>query len=173
MLHLVGGTRPVVDILGGSLLIGFRRVPTNFTHRINRLSFGQYDRNIVQPLEADEILIADEETVVQYFLKIVPTEIHNTFSTLNTYQYSVTEHIRILGLISHSTSSFHPLYLIEHILFVDPEKNSYGSPGIYFNYDWSALKIIVRTDRDHFLQFVIRLCSIISGIIVISGIINQ
>ncbi|XP_039958271.1 endoplasmic reticulum-Golgi intermediate compartment protein 2 [Bactrocera neohumeralis] len=150
VLHLVGGAQPFVGLFGDHWTIDFRRTPANFTHRINRLSFGQYSRRIVQPLEGDETLVADEETTVQYFLKIVPTEIHNTFTTINTYQYSVSENVRQL----------------------DSTKNSYGSPGIYFKYDWSALKIIVRTDRDNLVQFIIRLCSIIAGIIVISGILN-
>ncbi|KAI8116674.1 hypothetical protein FF38_04773 [Lucilia cuprina] len=150
VLHLVGGAMPVVDLFGDHLMIGFRRMPANFTHRINRLSFGQYSKHIVQPLEGDEVYITEEETTIQYFLNIVPTEIHNTFTTINTYQYSVTENKRVL----------------------DPVQNSYGNPGIYFKYDWSALRIIVRTDRDNLIQFIIRLCSIIAGIIVISGILN-
>uniref|UniRef100_D3TPF0 COPII vesicle protein n=2 Tax=Glossina morsitans morsitans TaxID=37546 RepID=D3TPF0_GLOMM len=150
VLHLVGGTQPVVDLLGEHLMIGFRHIAANFTHRINRLSFGQYARRIVQPLEGDETFVSEEGTIVQYFLNIVPTEIHKTFTTISTYQYSVTENVRVL----------------------DSDRNSYGSPGIYFKYDWSALKIIVRTDRDNMLQFIIRLCSIISGIVVLSGILN-
>ncbi|XP_017491192.1 PREDICTED: endoplasmic reticulum-Golgi intermediate compartment protein 2 [Rhagoletis zephyria] len=151
VLHLVGGAQPFVGLFEDHWTIDFRRTSANFTHRINRLSFGQYSRRIVQPLEGDETVVVDEETTVQYFLKIVPTEIHNTFTTINTYQYSVTENVRQLDSI----------------------KNSYGSPGIYFKYDWSALKIIVRTDRDNLLQFIVRLCSIIAGIIVISGILNS
>ncbi|XP_005180036.1 endoplasmic reticulum-Golgi intermediate compartment protein 2 [Musca domestica] len=150
VLHMVGGAMPVVDMIGDHLMIGFRRLPSNFTHRINRLSFGQYSKRLIQPLEGDETFVADESTRVQYFLNIVPTEIHTAFSTINTYQYSVTENIRVL----------------------DGDGSSYGSPGIYFKYDWSALKIIVRTDRENIINFTIRLCSIISGIIVISGILN-
>lgn len=97
VLHLVGGAMPVVDMFGDHLMIGFRRMPANFTHRINRLSFGQYSKHIVQPLEGDEVFVTDEETTIQYFLNIVPTEIHNAFSTINTYQYSVTENKRVLG----------------------------------------------------------------------------
>ncbi|XP_017035266.1 endoplasmic reticulum-Golgi intermediate compartment protein 2 [Drosophila kikkawai] len=150
VLHLVGGAQPVVGLFEDHWMIELRRMPANFTHRINRLSFGQYSRRIVQPLEGDETLIHEEATTVQYFLKVVPTEIQQTFSTINTFQYAVTENVRKL----------------------DSERNSYGSPGIYFKYDWSALKIVVGNDRDHLLTFAIRLCSIISGIIVISGAIN-
>ncbi|XP_037935325.1 endoplasmic reticulum-Golgi intermediate compartment protein 2 [Teleopsis dalmanni] len=151
VLHLIGGAQPVFGLLEDHFVIELRRLPANFTHRINRLSFGTYSRRIVQPLEGDETFVGDDATTVQYFLKIVPTEIHNTFSTINTYQYSVTENVRKL----------------------DAAQNTFGSPGIYFKYDWSALKIIVRTDRDNIIQFVIRLCSIIAGIIVISGVLNS
>ncbi|XP_017095039.2 endoplasmic reticulum-Golgi intermediate compartment protein 2 [Drosophila bipectinata] len=151
VLHLVGGAQPVVGLFEDHWMIELRRMPANFTHRINRLSFGQYSRRIVQPLEGDETIINEEATTVQYFLKVVPTEIRQTFSTINTFQYSVTENVRKL----------------------DSERNSYGSPGIYFKYDWSALKIVVDNDRDHLATFIIRLCSIISGIIVISGAINS
>lgn len=34
----------------------------------------------------------------------------------------------------------------------------------------SALKVIVRQDRENFVHFIIRLCSVIAGIIVISGV---
>ncbi|KAH8418960.1 hypothetical protein KR222_009987 [Zaprionus bogoriensis] len=149
VLHLVGGAEPVVGLFEDHWMIEFRRMPANFTHRINRLSFGQYSRRIVQPLEGDETIISEEATTVQYFIKVVPTEIQQTFSTISTFQYAVTENVRKLA-----------------------ERNSYGSPGIYFKYDWSALKIVVSHDRDYLLTFVIRLCSIISGIIVISGAVN-
>lgn len=97
VMHLVGGATPVLDIFGDHIMIGIRRLPANFTHRINKLSFGQYSKRLVQPLEGDETYVKDEETKVQYLLSIVPTEIHNTFSTISTYQYSVAENIRVIG----------------------------------------------------------------------------
>lgn len=42
-------------------------------------------------------------------------------------------------------------------------------PGLYFKYDMSALKVIVKQDREHFLQFLVRISSVVAGIIVISG----
>ncbi|XP_055910259.1 endoplasmic reticulum-Golgi intermediate compartment protein 2 isoform X2 [Eupeodes corollae] len=151
VLNIVGGSTPIVELVEDHWMIDFKRTPLNFTHRINRLSFGSFSRRIVQPLEGDERIIDEESTTAQYFIKIVPTEIQNTFSTFNTYQYSVTENIRKL----------------------DSSKNSYGSPGIYFKYDWSAIKVIVQSDRDNVVQFAVRLCSIIAGIIIVSGIINS
>lgn len=182
VLHLVGGAEPVVGLFEDHWMIEFRRMPANFTHRINRLSFGQYSRRIVQPLEGDERIINEEATTVQYFIKVVPTEIQHTFSTISTFQYAVTENVRKLGKYTNTLlerislaldlALALALSLMSLLSFTDSERNSYGSPGIYFKYDWSALKIVVSHDRDYLPTFCIRLCSIISGIIVISGAVN-
>lgn len=42
-------------------------------------------------------------------------------------------------------------------------------PGLYFKYDVSALKVIVKQDQEGFMNFLIRLSSVIAGIVVISG----
>lgn len=42
-------------------------------------------------------------------------------------------------------------------------------PGLYFKYDVSALKVIVKQDQERFMHFLIRITSVIAGIIVISG----
>lgn len=123
--------------------------PANFSHRINKFSFGDFSRRLVQPLEGDEIILS-ESSSVQYFIKVVPTRIINIFSTLTTYQYSVTENIRKLPKDGHGHST----------------------PGIYFKYDFSPLQVIVYSDRENLVQFIVHLCSIIAGIVVISGIVN-
>lgn len=41
--------------------------------------------------------------------------------------------------------------------------------GLYFKYDMSALKVIVKKDQEGFMHFLIRISSVIAGIIVISG----
>lgn len=52
---------------------------------------------------------------------------------------------------------------------LDHDKGSHGISGIYFKYDVSALSISVKQDRENFIHFFVRLCSVIAGIIVISG----
>lgn len=54
-------------------------------------------------------------------------------------------------------------------IFSDHNKGSHGIPGLYFKYDMAALKVIVEQDRENFIHFMIRLCSVIAGIIVISS----
>lgn len=44
-------------------------------------------------------------------------------------------------------------------------------PGLYFKYDVSALKVIVKQDQEGFMHFLIRISSVIAGIIVISGMV--
>lgn len=53
--------------------------------------------------------------------------------------------------------------------FIDHAKGSHGMPGLYFKYDVSALKVIVKPDQEGFMHFLIRISSVIAGIIVISG----
>jgi hypothetical protein len=46
-------------------------------------------------------------------------------------------------------------------------------PGIYIKYDVSALKVQVLLGRENIIKLSIRLCSVIAGIIVISGFLNS
>lgn len=156
VLHFVSGDTLSFEIVDNHWHINeMQRTPLNFTHRINMFSFGELAGRLVQPLEGDEKNVPGEKSVMQYFIEVVPTEVHNMFSKFETYQYSVKENLRNLN----------------------SNKNSYGLPGIYFKYDWSALKVVVKSElNDGFfdvIQFLIRLCSIISGIIVISGVLNS
>ena len=86
-----------------------------------------------------------------------------------TYQYSVKEHVRP----------------------IDHDKGSHGTPGIYFKYDLSALKVEVTKDRfdcclcvrdrkdlNNFLnsrlglfQFLVRLCASVGGLVATSQIV--
>ncbi|PSN38657.1 hypothetical protein C0J52_21247 [Blattella germanica] len=123
----------------------------NFTHRINRFSFGDPSPGIVHPLEGDEKITNQNTMLYQYFVDVVPTEVNTFLSRLNTYQYSVKDHERP----------------------IDHHKGSHGIPGIFFKYDMSALKVQVTQERDSPLQFIVRLCSTIAGIYVTSGLINS
>lgn len=57
--------------------------------------------------------------------------------------------------------------------FTDHSKGSHGVPGLYFKYDVSALKVVVRQDRENFVHFLVRISSVVAGIIVISGYLNS
>lgn len=83
----------------------------------------------------------------QYFIEVVPTNVKTFLTSINTYQYSVKELSRP----------------------IDHHKGSHGMPGIFFKYDMSALKVLVRQERDNFATFLARLCATVGGIYVCSG----
>jgi hypothetical protein len=65
---------------------------------------------------------------------------------------------------------------VQHLFnnfILDHDKDSHGIPGLYFKYDVSALKVKVLIDRENLAQLTIRLCSVIAGVIVISGFVNS
>lgn len=90
-------------------------------------------------------------------------------SQINTYQYSVKENIRPIGELSCRTRIFNSFLIRSLSFFSDHSKGSHGIPGLYFKYDMSALKVIVEQDRENFIHFLVRLSSVIAGIIVISS----
>ena len=79
----------------------------------------------------------------QYFVQVVPTDIQTLSGVYPTYQYSVKEQGRE---IDHGT-------------------NSHGVPSIFFKYDMSALKVIVRQDREPVAHFLVRLCAGVGGLV--------
>lgn len=69
----------------------------NFSHRINRLSFGRQTRGIVHPLEGDEVIVTDSSVSIQYYIDVVQTDIYSFMSHQKTFQYSVKENTRPIG----------------------------------------------------------------------------
>ena len=82
----------------------------------------------------------------QYFVQVVPTDIQTLGGTWPTYQYSVKEQGRE----------------------IDHGSNSHGVPGVFFKYDMSALKVLVRQDREPIAQFLVRLCAGVGGLVILT-----
>lgn len=68
-----------------------------------------------------------------------------------TYQYSITERD----------------YPVDH------DAGNHGVPGIYFKYDIDPIKVSIVEQGISFVQFLLRLCSIVGGVFAISGFLNQ
>jgi len=148
--HVTAGK--VLPIMGAHAhMTGFmEKGDYNFSHRIERLSFGEDHAGIIQPLEGDEKLTDINLMNFQYFIEIVPTEVQTLTGKKLTYQYSVKDHVRP----------------------IDHTKGSHGTPGIYFKYDLSALKVEVTKDRPGFFQFLVRLCAGVGGLVATSTIVS-
>ena len=53
---------------------------------------------------------------------------------------------------------------------INHDSGSHGAPGIYFRYDMSALKVVVKQDREPFWQWLVKLCAGTGGLISTSTI---
>ncbi|XP_018319222.1 endoplasmic reticulum-Golgi intermediate compartment protein 2 [Agrilus planipennis] len=148
LFHIIAGR--TVELPRGHLHLNIFDSNFNFSHRINRLSFGDPSPGIVHPLEGDEQITEQRNTLYQYFIEVVPTNIQTFMSNMDTFQYSVKSLTRE---INH-------------------DSGSHGVPGIFIKYDMSSLKVTVRQERDHLGMFLARLCSVVGGVYVCSGFIN-
>lgn len=86
------------------------------------------------------------------------------------YPHSVTEHQRKLdGITSRGLPGTHPppsLCLIYIPLTVP------STPGVFFFYDISPIKVVVREAQKPFLHFLTQLCAIIGGVFTVAGIVD-
>lgn len=122
----------------------------NFSHRIEKFSFGDSIAGVFGPLEGDEKIASSNYHLYQYYIKVVPTELSNPPASQIAFQYSVTEQERP---INH-------------------QAGSHGVPGIYFKYDMSFVKVKVSLEKHSLWRFLVRLCGIIGGVFATSGILN-
>ncbi|KAL5006854.1 hypothetical protein ScPMuIL_015660 [Solemya velum] len=122
----------------------------NFSHRIDHFSFGEPVAGVISPLDSELLLTDKNYHMFQYFMQVVPTEVHTYKVKTDTYQYSVTERNRT---ISHSAGS-------------------HGVPGIFVKYDLNALKIRVTEEHPSYWQFLVRLCGIVGGVFAVSGMLH-
>lgn len=97
--HITGGKS--IHFASGHIHINsfFDDAPLNFSHRINRFSFGDTTAGIVHPLEGDERIITDSTTMAQYFIEVVPTDIYSFLSHIKAFQYSVKENVRPISTL--------------------------------------------------------------------------
>lgn len=125
--------------------------PVNFSHRIERLSFGPYIPSIINPLEGEEKGDLTAKNLFQYYIKVVSTHVNSNGQNMKSYQYSVTETSRE----------------IDHI------KDSHGTPGIHFRYDIDAIAVHISDQYIPLSYFLIRLCGVVGGVYATSGFFSR
>ncbi|KOS12842.1 hypothetical protein Malapachy_0424 [Malassezia pachydermatis] len=158
----------------------------HFAHTIHQFSFGTPDEfaiektsrgrrqaplkqrlGVVDALEGRSAVTDDSDYMFQYFLKVVPLEVHRLDGYhASTYQYSATSYERRLGYDPSlhrdkpDQSSGHIVHSIE------------GVPGIFFNYEISPLRVVQSEWRHSFWHFISNLCALIGGIVTIAGLVD-
>ncbi|KAL8136925.1 hypothetical protein V2J09_002926 [Rumex salicifolius] len=132
-------------------LLTFQKDSFNITHKINRLSFGDYIPGVMNPLDGVEWTHGSPNGMYQYFLKVCVEIVFNQIRcSHNQFEhFSVTEHFR-----SSAAGVFQTL------------------PGVFFFYDLSPIKVIFTEQNVSFLHFLTNVCAIVGGVFTVSGIID-
>jgi len=147
--HITLG-KPVQMFGGGHAHLSvFGSTNTNFSHRVHHLSFGDDAGGRVNPLDGDNKITEFNHHIYQYYLKVVPTKVNTRYARADTYQFAVTERDRKL----------------------DHSAGSHGTPGIFFKYDFSPIKVYVEQKYKPFWKFLVRMCGIVGGIFACTGMV--
>ncbi|KAI3978513.1 hypothetical protein MKX01_015688 [Papaver californicum] len=132
-------------------LLAFQKDSFNISHKINKLSFGEYFPGAVYPLDGVQWMQEMPNGMYQYFIKVVPT-VYTDISghTIQSNQFSVTEHFR--------GAEF---------------GQSRSVPGVFFFYDLSPIKVTFTEGHVSFLHFLTNVCAIVGGVFTVSGIVDS
>mmetsp|Transcript_3930 Transcript_3930/g.8713 ORF Transcript_3930/g.8713 Transcript_3930/m.8713 type:complete len:419 (+) Transcript_3930:226-1482(+) len=130
----------------------------NVTHTVNKLSFGPYmpkhvknSLNLTSQLDGATRTVTDGYGMFQFYLQIVPTVYRFlNGTTIETFQYSVTEHVR----------------------HVDPGSNR-GMPGVFFFYEVSALHVEFEEYRRGWTHFFTGVCAAVGGAFTVMGMLDR
>lgn len=120
----------------------------NFSHMISEFSFGPFYPLINNPLDFTAKTSTEPLQIYKYFAKVVPTLYEKLGMLIDTNQYSLTEH---------------------HTVAEETNQMPGQRPGIYFQYDFEPIKLVILEKRLPFIQFVARLATIIGGLMIVAG----
>ncbi|KAL3830447.1 hypothetical protein ACJIZ3_019249 [Penstemon smallii] len=132
-------------------LQAFQKDSFNISHKINRISFGDYYPGVVNPLDGVQWTQQTPNAMYEYFLKVVPTVFTDINGhTIQSNQFSVTEHVRGAELGQLRTL-----------------------PGVFFFYELSPIKVTFIETHVSFMHFLTNICAIIGGVFTVSGILDS
>lgn len=132
-------------------LLTFQKDSYNISHKINRLTYGEYFPGVVNPLDGVTWTQETPHGMYQYFIKVVPTVYTDVSGhTIQSNQFSVTEHFK--------GADFGRFQYI---------------PGVFFFYDLSPIKVTFTEQHVSFLHFLTNVCAIVGGVFTVSGILDS
>lgn len=132
-------------------LLTFQKDSYNISHKINRLTYGEYFPGVVNPLDGVTWTQETPHGMYQYFIKVVPTVYTDVSEhTIQSNQFSVTEHFKGTD--------------VGHFQFI---------PGVFFFYDLSPIKVTFTEQHVSFLHFLTNVCAIVGGVFTVSGILDS
>jgi len=123
----------------------------NCTHTIHKLHFGQDFPGNVNQMDGQNRTVNDDYAMHQYYIQVVPTLFFFlNGSSIQTNQFSVTEHQRI----------------------VNPGSGR-GLPGVFFFYEVSPLHVEFVEKRLGWIQFLTSVCAVVGGAFSVMGMIDK
>lgn len=124
----------------------------NVSHTVNKIRFGEEFPGHVHQLDSQVRVIEDTYGMYQYYFQVVPTLYkYLNGTTIQTNQYSVTEHLR----------------------HVSPGSGR-GLPGVFFFYEVSPLHVeISEVYTKGYVAFFTSVCAIVGGVVSVMGMIDQ
>ena len=124
------------------------------SHTINKLHFGEEDQffpSQVHQLNGADRHVEDGYGMYQYYIQLIPTRyIYLNGTSQQTFQYSVTEHLR----------------------HVSPGMGR-GVPGVFFFYEVSALHVEFEEARKGWIRFFTSVCAVVGGVFSVAGVLDR
>ncbi|PWN45193.1 ER to Golgi transport-related protein [Ceraceosorus guamensis] len=128
---------------------------------------------IVDPLQGVRAHTEKSQFMFQYFLKVVPTEYHLlSGERLKSHQYSVTTYERDLSPGAQAAAAA-GVPSASHTTPHHVTHGFAGVPGVYINFDPSALRIIHTETRPSLAHFLTSTCAIVGGILTLAGLVDM
>jgi len=123
----------------------------NVSHTINKLRFGEQYPGGTYQLDGALRMIDDLHGMYQYYTQVVPTKYtYLDGSQLQTFQFSVTEHMR------HLTPG-----------------GGRGVPGLYIFYEVAPLHVDIEEYRHGWIRFFTSVCAIVGGVFTVMGAMDK
>jgi len=125
----------------------------NLSHIVKHLSFGdRINAANTHPIDGMEVTTEEKSVMFQYYIKIVPTMyVKSNGETINTNQFSVTRHSKIVSVVTGES----------------------GMPGVFFSYELSPLMVKYTEKENSFGHFATNVCAIVGGIFTVAGIFDS
>ena len=124
--------------------------PYNVSHQINHLSFGLAIPGMNNPLDGVVTSASHNNMMVQYFLKLVPTEYVDSWgAVISTNQFAYTK-------FSKAIDAHHP-----------------GLPGVFFIYDYNPMIVRYLERHQSFAHFLVEIFAILGGVYTMCGLIDR
>lgn len=140
------------------LPLAFQLLPLPLPLSLHALCLSRCLQGAHYPLDDRERILEEGSGSQQYFVKLVPTEytpLGGPGTTVHTYQFSVTEHLRRLDPRTATAET------VQGIM-----------PGVSINYELSPLRARIVEKRRSFGHFLTRVFAIIGGVFVVMGLVD-